>query len=273
MASKSFGIMLVKEYRSIINEIFKEALSRAKAQMSTVKIEEKAWDILGRPDIWTRKHALQTQLDKIKREKITLAASSCTGEASSFEKAVEEARQESRKIAWEKLGRVDLFERDEALKQEEKALKEKRYELTAEMGVFTRNGCYDNPYDNILREVKKTEDTRAWAKLGREDLTAKEKDLEERLAKVADEEKPYNGNVCEMKRRIDREYFERHAPSDYKSPLDEARWQAKELLYPQETELREAKRKADEDLLLIGVPEKVGDIVSAMREKINRIVG
>lgn len=273
MASRSFGIMLVKEYRAILNEIFGEALTKARAQVSAVKIEEKAWELLGRPDIWVRKHALETQLDKLTREKMELATGSCSGEQSAFEKAKEEAKVESEKLAWQKLGRPDLFEKNQALKEEEAELKKRRLELNAEMSVFTGQGYYrDNPYDNALRDIRLTEDARAWAKLGREDLTAKEKELNELLGKVADEEKPYNGNVCEMKRRIDRTFFERHAPADYKSPLDEARWQAKELLYPQESELREAKRKADQELLLAGVPEKVGEIVNELRKQLDSIV-
>ena len=273
MAAKSFGIMLVKEYRSILNEIFNEALARARAQVSTVKIEEKAWELLGRPDIWQRKYAIQKQLDAITREKMQLGGSSCSGAQSDYEKALEEARTETRELAWKKLGRPDLFEREQVIKEEEEALKKKKLELQAEISVFTGRGYYsDNPLDNAIRDLKKTETARAWAKLGREDLTTKENELNEVLGKIADEEKPYNGNVCEMKRRIDREYFERHAPSDYKSQLDEARWQAKELLYPEETELREAKKKADQELLLAGVPEKVGEIVSQMRKAMEGIV-
>jgi hypothetical protein len=273
MAARPFGIMLVKEYRAVLNEIFSEALTKARAQVSTVKIEEKAWNLLGRPDIWTRKHALETQLDKITREKMELAAGSCSGEKSPFEVAKEEVKTESEKLAWEKLGRPDLFERDQALKKEETSIKNRRQELKAEMSVFDGQGYYsNNPLDNALKEIRKTEDARAWAKLGREDLTAKEKELNDLLAKIADEEKPFNGNVCEMKRRIDRTFFERHAPADYKSPLDEARWQAKELLYPQESDLRDAKRKAEQELLLAGVPEKVGEIVNKMREDLEEII-
>jgi hypothetical protein len=273
MASRAFGIMLVKEYRAILHEIFVEALVKARAQVSAVKIEEKAWELLGRPDIWIRKHALETQLDKITREKMELAVGSCSGEQSPFEKAKAEARLESEKLAWDKLGRPDLFLKDQALKKEEEDIKKRRLELKAEMSVFNGQGYYsDNPLDNTLREVRKTEDARAWAKLGREDLTAKEKELNELLGKVADEEKPYNGNVCEMKKRIDRTFFERHAPADYKSPLDEARWQAKELLYPQESELRDAKHRADQELLLAGVPEKVGEIVNALRKQLDAII-
>jgi hypothetical protein len=273
MAARAFGIMLVKEYRAILNEIFNESLTKARAQVSTVKIEEKAWNILGRPDIWTRKHAIETQLDKLTREKMELAAGSCTGEKSPFEVAKEEAKTESEKLAWEKLGRPDIFERDQALRKEEESIKKRRQELKAEMSVFDGQGYYsDNPLNNTLKELRKTEDARAWAKLGREDLTAKERDLNEMLAKIADEEKPFNGNVCEIKRRIDRTFFERHAPSDYKSPLDEARWQAKELLYPQESELRDAKRKAEQELLLAGVPEKVGEIVNQMRKELEAII-
>jgi hypothetical protein len=269
--------MLVKEYRKILSEISSEALSKARAQVSVLKIEEKAWELLGRPDIWERKHAIQIQLDKVTREKMELSTGSCTGESSAFEKALAESKEQTIRLSWEKIGRLDLYDKDLNLRNREKAIVKERKALDAETSAFkTRDGYYDGysnrPYDLAYKAIKETEHERAWASLGREDLTAKEKDLNKQLGEISDEEKPYNGNVCEMKRRIDRSFFERHVPEGYKSPLDEARWQAKQLLYPQEDEVLEARRKADQELVLAGVPEKVGDIVETLRKTFDSIL-
>ena len=193
---------------------------------------------------------------------------------SPFEKAKEEVGLESKKMAWEKIGRMDLYLKDADLKVRENKIKEERNKLDEEMSLYKDSGRWGTPrvWDKALEEIRTTETSRAWAKLGKADLTAKEEDLLTQLAKLSDEEKPYNGNVCEMKRRIDRTYFERHAPSGYRSPLDEARWQAKELLYPQETELWEAKRKAEQDIILAGVPEKVEGIMRELRHQFEKIM-
>jgi hypothetical protein len=276
MSTKSFGIMLVKEYRKILDEIFRDALYRARAQVSALKIEEKAWEILERSDIFRRRRQVELQIDKIHQEKMKFQIGSCTGEPSPWEKAKAEAAVDSERMAWEKIGRVDLFEKNQVLREREKALAKERAQLNDALSQFkTMNSSYhysEKPYDVAYKEIKNTEEERAWGKLGKEDLNKKEKELEESLAQIADEEKPYNGNVCEMKRRIDRSFFERHAPHDYKSPLDEARWQAKELLYPQETELLEARQNADQELVLAGVPEKVGEIVQTLRKTIESII-
>lgn len=271
-----FGIMMIREYQRVINSIYNEALASVRAKINVQEIEKKAWEILGRPDLYDKRRDLEKELTKIEEEELTIVAGSCTGEETLFEKAKREARDETTRLAWEEVGRIDLYNREKELEEKIQNLQEELQSVTYEQMAYktpknaygTRDRVWDRAYDKYL----KTLDERTWAKVGNVSLPKKKKELQEKLAKVADEEKHYNGQRCELKRQLSSNMYTAPRYRAAESPLDDARWQAKELLYPEATELQEMVKHAEQNLILAGATENVTAVIDGFKEAVAGIV-
>jgi hypothetical protein len=282
--AKGFGIMLVRKYEQIVDEFYTEALRKARAQVNAQKVEEKAWEILGRPDIYKKRRQKELELEKIENEEMKYMLGSCNGEDSDYERAKKEAEAEIDKLAWEEIGHPELYEQEVKLRKEQARLEKELQKLkeaqapykTADTYYRTTDTYYKNRsdklFDKAFQKYATTTTERTWAKLGKPNLLEQKDKVREALNKISDEEKPFNGNVCEMKRQITREYFNRSVPMSHTTPLEEARWQAKELLYPAETELEELRRNTKREIIRSGLSEEVGGIIGDMEQKIEGLL-
>jgi len=267
---------MVREYRGILNCIFNDALIRANSRISARAIEQKAWEILGRPDIFRDRERTELELDQITKRINLLKVGDCDGTDSPYKIADQQTNEERTRLAWREIGQEHLYDEQLEIEKQIDALAEKLANVKERQKPFRKDRddyrAGLKSFDVAIQALYDKREQLTWERLGMGELWAKRELLREQLGKVSTEEKQFNGNVCELRSGIEAHSYYRPRPPRTDTPLEEARWQAKELLYPEIEELKEANARANQELVLACVPERVGEIVTELREFVSKVL-